>query len=67
MSEYQIHRQLLNAAKALLHRLEERGSNPFARMTQKDWVVVVQANRAIAESKDALEIAGNSRREVCRI
>lgn len=61
------HRQLLSAAKALLNRLEVRGADPFRPMQQADWVVVVKANYAIAESKDVLEFAGNSRKPIHRI
>lgn len=58
------HRQLLAAAKGLLNRLEQRGRNTFAPLQQADWVVIVQAQRAIEESRACLEIAGNARRPV---
>lgn len=61
------HRQLLAAAKALLNRLEQRGRNTFAPMTEADWRVIVAANYAIAESRDALEIGTSARKAVNRI
>lgn len=61
------HRQCLNALKATLNRLEQRGRNSFAPMQQADWVVVVQANTAISESKAVLEIAGNSRKGYAKL
>lgn len=62
------HRQLLEACKALLNRLELRGSiDPAHWRTQEDWRVIVMAYRAISESRAVLEIAGNSRKAVNRI
>lgn len=44
-----------------------RGRNTFAPLQQADWVVIVQAQRAIEESRACLEIAGNSRKSVHQI
>jgi hypothetical protein len=54
MTERQAHRQLLSAAKLLVHRVEqlqERG----IRLWQPDWRAIEPIYRAIHDSTDALD------------
>lgn len=67
MTDHTCHRNLLSAAKLLLLQFEARCRSSPHGVRIEDWAHIVRTERAIAESKAVLEIAGNSRKAVNRI
>lgn len=58
------HRQLLTACKLLLARFERNCEVYRGGPALDDYKFITAAQRAIAQSKDTLEFAGDSRRPV---
>lgn len=61
------HRQLLNAAKMLLHAFEMKCERYHRGPLQEDWPHISRTLRAIKASKEALEIGSEARLEIVRI
>jgi len=62
--QLQAHRQLLDAAKLLLFRFEEKCEMYHHGPLHDDWPHITRCLRAIAESKEALEIGSSARRGI---
>lgn len=67
MTDHTCHRNLLSAAKLLLLQFEARCRSSPHGVRMEDWAHIVRTERAIADSKNALEIAGNSRKGYAKL